>query len=218
MKTLKYWYITEAGKGCIAHGIVHGHQRLADGIQIHTSVISAVTVVKEMAIIKTKNSEYYCKLKEASFHLFDERGRDVLADFEKLQKTYERRLEVPGQRDGALIALDGEAEYYFVGAAFRYRGEVQEIRVPTVHLGMFQDSVLIEYFAEGAGKAIDYRYFPFPGRIEFYSWMDVLDTYIVNAGMKKIKVAVKERENVIEPGSTMLFPASADKGICIPRI
>ena len=39
MKTLKYWYITGfrkgEWKGCMAHGIVHGHQRLADGILIH---------------------------------------------------------------------------------------------------------------------------------------------------------------------------------------
>ena len=59
MKTLKYWYITGfrkgEWKGCMAHGIVHGHQRLADGILIHTSAISAVTVEQDMAIIRTKN-------------------------------------------------------------------------------------------------------------------------------------------------------------------
>lgn len=70
MKTLKYWYITAVRKGewkgCIAHGIVHGHQRLADGIKIHTSAISTVTIVNDTAIIKTKNSEYYCRLNEAS--------------------------------------------------------------------------------------------------------------------------------------------------------
>lgn len=51
MKTLKYWYITAVRKGewkgCIAHGIVHGHQRLADGIKIHTSAISTVTIVND---------------------------------------------------------------------------------------------------------------------------------------------------------------------------
>ena len=189
MKTLKYWYITAVKKGewegCIAHGIVHGHQRLADGIPIHTSAISAVTVAKDMAVIKTKNSEYHCRLDEASFDLFDEQGQGVLPGFEKLREKYERRLEVPGQGDGALIVLDGEAEYYFVGAAYRCGGEVIEVRVPTVHLGMVQDSVLMGCFIERTEQAIDYRYFPFPGKVEFYSWTNELDTYITNAGTKK---------------------------------
>ena len=152
MKTLKYWYITAVRKGewrgCIAHGIVHGHQRLADGIKIHTSAVSTVTVERDMAMIRTKNSEYHCRLDEASFELFDERGRGLLPDFEKLREKYERRLEVPGQGDGALIVLDGEAEYYFVGAAYRCGGEVIEVRSPSVHLGMIQDSVLMGCFFE----------------------------------------------------------------------
>ena len=210
MKTLKYWYITAVKKGewegCIAHGIVHGHQRLADGIPIHTSAISAVTVAKDMAVIKTKNSEYHCRLDEASFDLFDEQGQGVLPGFEKLREKYERRLEVPGQGDGALIVLDSEAEYYFVGAAYRCDDEVIEVRVPTVHLGMVQDSVLFGCFMERSQQAIDYRYFPFSDRVEFYSWMNDFDAYIVNAGVQPIKVMVKAQEYVIEPGNTIRIP------------
>ena len=214
MKTLKYWYITAVKKGewegCIAHGIVHGHQRLADGIPIHTSAISAVTVAKDMAVIKTKNSEYHCRLDEASFDLFDEQGQGVLPGFEKLREKYERRLEVPGQEDGALIVLDSEAEYYFVGAAYRCDGEVIEVRVPTVHLGMVQDSVLFGCFMERSQQAIDYRYFPFSDRVEFYSWMNDFDAYIVNAGVQPIKVMVKAQEYVIEPGNTILIHGAKD--------
>ena len=214
MKTLKYWYITAVKKGewegCIAHGIVHGHQRLADGILIHTSAISAVTVEQDMAIIRTKNSEYHCRLDEASFDLFDEPGKRYFLDFENLREKYERRLEVPGQGDGALIVLDGEAEYYFVGAAYRCDGEVIEVRVPTVHLGMVQDSVLFGCFMERSQQAIDYRYFPFSDRVEFYSWMNDFDAYIVNAGVQPIKVMVKAQEYVIEPGCTLLIHGTKD--------
>ena len=79
MKTFKYWHITAVRKGewkgCIAHGIVHGHQRLGDGIKIHTSAISAGTLERDMAVIKTKNSEYHCRLDKASFELLDEPGK-----------------------------------------------------------------------------------------------------------------------------------------------
>ena len=216
MKTLKYWYITGfrkgAWKGCMAHGIVHGHQRLADGILIHTSAISAVTVEQDMAIIRTKNSEYHCRLDEASFDLFDEPGKRYFLDFENLREKYERRLEVPGQGDGALIALDGEAEYYYVGAAYRCSGEIIEIRIPTVHIGTFCDSVLIGCLTDKTRQAIDYRYFPFSDRVEFYSWMQTFDTYILNAGTQPIKVAVKAQENVIAPGCTLLIRDTKDRG------
>ena len=216
MKTLKYWYITGfrkgEWKGCMAHGIVHGHQRLADGILIHTSAISAVTVEQDMAIIRTKNSEYHCRLDEASFDLFDEPGKRYFLDFENLREKYERRLEVPGQGDGALIALDGEAEYYYVGAAYRCSGEIIEIRIPTVHIGTFCDSVLIGCLTGKTRQAIDYRYFPFSDRVEFYSWMQTFDTYILNAGTQPIKVAVKAQENVIEPGCTLMIPSTKDRG------
>ena len=216
MKTLKYWYITAVRKGewkgCIAHGIVHGHQRLADGIKIHTSAISTVTIVNDTAIIKTKNSEYYCRLNEAFFHLFDEPGKRYFPNFEELRETYERRLEVPGQREGVLIVLDSEAEYYYIGATFRCGGENIEIRIPTVHIGTFCDSVLIGCLTGKTRQAIDYRYFPFSDRVEFYSWTNELDTYITNAGTKKMKVEVKGQENLIEPGCTLMIPSTKDRG------
>ena len=216
MKTLKYWYITGfrkgEWKGCMAHGIVHGHQRLADGILIHTSAISAVTVEQDMAIIRTKNSEYHCRLDEASFDLFDEPGKRYFLDFENLREKYERRLEVPGQGDGALIALDGEAEYYYVGSAYRCSGEIIEIRIPTVHIGTFCDSVLIGCLTDKTRQAIDYRYFPFSDRVEFYSWMQTFFLYILNAGTQPIKVAVKAQENVIAPGCTLLIRNTKDRG------
>ena len=88
MKTLKYWYITGfrkgEWKGCMAHGIVHGHQRLADGILIHTSAISAV-MVDDMAMIVPKNSEYHCRLDEASFDCSMSR-ESVFSRFEELRE------------------------------------------------------------------------------------------------------------------------------------
>lgn len=67
-------------------------------------------------------------------------------------------------------------------------------------------------FIEKTGQAIDYRYFPSPGRVEFYAWMNELDTYILNAGTEKIKVEVKGQENMIEPGCTLLIRGTKDRG------
>ena len=151
-------------------------------------------------------------LLEFTFHLFDEPGKRYFPNFEELRETYERRLEVPGQRDGVLIVLDSEAEYYYIGATFRCGGENIEIRIPTVHIGTFCDSVLIGCLTGKTRQAIDYRYFPFSDRVEFYSWMNDFDAYIVNAGVQPIKVMVKAQEYVIEPGNTIRIPGTKDKG------
>lgn len=118
----------------------------------------------------------------------------------------------PDREMGALIALDGEAEYYYVGAAYRCSGEIIEIRIPTVHIGTFCDSVLIGCLTDKTRQAIDYRYFPFSDRVEFYSWMNDFDAYIVNAGVQPIKVMVKAQEYVIEPGNTIRIPGIKDGG------
>ena len=49
-------------------------------------------------------------------------------------------------------------------------------------------------------------------QVEFYSWMNDFDAYIVNAGVQPIKVMVKAQEYVIEPGNTIRIPGTKDKG------
>ena len=200
MKILKYWYIIEHGEYMAAHGIVGGHERLSDGMKIHTSQIENVSMQGDgTVLIKTKNSEYHCSLPDALFHEFDVSGRKLLPEFDILRDTYERKLEVPGQGDGALFVFDSEAEYSFVGAAFRVGEQRKEFRRAPVHLGMFQDSVPMDWFDKVSGKHIRYAYFPYPGRIEFYDWT-MMKTYIRNVGRKKIKVVISGKEYFMEPG------------------
>lgn len=213
MKTLKYWYITEAGKrykgAVIAHGIVRGHERLSDGTKIYTSQIESVATngSEGEVIINTRNSEYHCRLETALYCRFDEAGRDMLPNFERLREEYELQLIVPGTGNGALIVLDDEAEYQFVGAAFRIGEQQKEIRCPIVHLGMFQNSVLIEWLGRGGKIFADYRYFPFPGWAEFYMWDGGLDTYIRNAGSRELIVRIAGKEVRIAPGETQNIAA-----------
>lgn len=209
MKTLKYWYITRRKeKYDIAHGIVYGHERLSDGMKIRTSYIKNVSICDGTAIIKTKNSIYYCRLEEANFHQFDDSGRFCIHEFDSLRSQYERKLKIPGGGDGALIVLDANAEYNFVGALFQIGDARKEIRGPCVHLGMLQDSVLIEWYDKISGSHINYAYFPGSQMVMFYSWpRRKLKTIIENAGVKELEISIGDKNYAITPGNQItIFP------------
>ncbi len=190
MKILKYWYITQYKENfMVAHGIVFGHKRLPDGEKIHTSYIKKVEIHDGMADIETKNSLYHCQLNEALFECFDNNGKSLLPDFGLLKKKYERELELPGTGDGALILLDAAAEYYFVGAVFQMEGQRKEFRTAPVHLGMFLDSIVIEWYDWKSKRHVSYCYFPTLGCVLFYRWSS-MKTYIQNAGATPIEVTI----------------------------
>jgi len=205
MKALKYWYITAYGKYAVAHGIVSGHERLPDGQKIHTSYIRRLELREDGAVvIRTKNSEYHCKLGTACFHRFDEVGKRFLPDFKKLQEKYERKLEIPDDGDGVLIVLDSEAEYNFVGALFQVGDRKKEFHDPDVHIGMFQDSVLLEWYDRASDTYVGYCYFPTPSQAEFYRWV-AMKTYIQNVGIKEIEVSIDGNDYQIAPGGQLFL-------------
>ena len=200
MKRLKYWYLkqyeSEEESCVLAHGIVFGHDRLADGSSMHTSYVKEVRLEGDMAIIITKNSEYVCRLEDADFTRFDDEAKRLISDFDAVRKQYERKLEIPGDGEGVLLVLDNCAEYGFVAAALRLDGKVYEKRQPSVHLSFVQDSVLVSWMIHG--RVADYRYFP-KNTFEFYTWTDVLDVWIENAGDAPIQVRVRGKEWEIPP-------------------
>ncbi len=200
MKRLKYWYLkqyeSEEESCVLAHGIVFGHDRLADGSSMHTSYVKEVRLEGDTAIIITKNSEYVCRLEDADFTCFDDETKRLIPDFDRVRERYERKLEIPGDGEGVLLVLDNCAEYGFVAAALRLDGKVYEKRQASVNLSLVQDSVLLGWMLHG--RVADYRYFP-KNTFEFYTWTDALDVWIENAGDAPIEVQVRGKEWEIPP-------------------
>lgn len=200
MKRLKYWYLkqyeSEEESCVLAHGIVFGHDRLADGSSMHTSYVKEVRLEGKTAVVITRNSEYRCRLGDADFIRFDDEAKRLIPDFDAVRERYERKLEIPGQGEGVLLVLDNCAEYGFVAAALRLDGKVYEKRQASVNLSLVQDSVLVGWMIDG--RVADYRYFP-KDIFEFYTWTDTLDVWIENAGDMPIQVRVRGKEWEIPP-------------------
>ncbi len=168
----------------IGHGIVTGHKRIADSVNMHTSAVQAISIDEEAEelIMTTRNSVYHCPLPYCRFKKQDEYP-EVIPDFEKIKEKYEGKISCPSIEPGkVLLVLSNFCEFYFHslyyvpkdsadGKKLKYRG------IP--HIGTFQDSFLIDT----EGYPIALRYFPHFQNIEFYMQeTDGCPLYIENVG------------------------------------
>ena len=171
---LHYWYIVDLEKeGAvyqIGHGIVTGHDKLSDSINMHTSPVQAVQVDEEAGelILITADSIYHCPLEYCRYRKQDN-FPDIIPDYEKLKEKYFGTINHPSIEPGnVLLVLSDFCEYYFhslyyVPADSEDGNPLEYTGWP--HVGTFQDSYLIQT----DDYKIDLRYFPHYQNIEFYS-------------------------------------------------
>ena len=88
---LHYWYIGEheihGEMFRIGHGIVTGHKKLSDSIDMHTSAVEGIHIDEEAGelVLTTRNSVYHCPLAYCSFKKQDEYP-DIIPDYEGLKE------------------------------------------------------------------------------------------------------------------------------------
>ena len=75
---LHYWYIGEheidGEKLLLGHGIVTGHKKLPDSIDMHMSAVEDINIDEEEGelVLTTRNSVYHCPLAYCRFRKQDE--------------------------------------------------------------------------------------------------------------------------------------------------
>ena len=225
------WYLDEhqdresGESSIIAHGIVTGHTKLADSIDIHTSKVEKVSMNSETgeAEIRTRNSVYYCPLAYCNFRKQD-KFPHLIYDYEQMKCDYQDKRLRPSIEPGKiLLVLSNFCEFYFDSLYYMPEGESEIIEYTAYpHIGTFQDSFLIETDEEN----IDLRYFPHFQNIEFYSQhTDGKSLFIENIGDTTLyaktscgvlrldpgerKEVIKdntEKEDIVLPGGD-LYPA-----------
>ena len=203
---LHYWYIREheidGVVKRIAHGIVTGHKKLPDSIDIHTSPVKSVFVDKdeEELVINTENSIYHCPLAYCRFREQD-KYPDMIPDYEEIKEKYKGKLDYPSVEKGkVLLVLSNFCDYYFHSLYYvPADSEDEEPRHYTgwAHVGTFQDSYLIST-EEGS---IDLRYFPHYQNIEFYSEVTCgCPWYIENIGDSVLYASTSCGKIRLDPG------------------
>lgn len=197
MLTLKDWFFTESmGGGYILQGYVYGHYRLGDGDFIHTSTIKSIcrTGGGEYLAVTRSGSPYHLKesemeesRKEDTQEILSQQigeslpeVREIETAFEEKEKRGKRVLAETRQRmeNGDLYLAVDEHSMHIIKAYFKWEDKIYIIK-PSVHVGMFQDSVLITDYRHGE---VDFRYFP-DMDMRPYHWSDGLESiYVHNMG------------------------------------
>lgn len=217
MFILKNWHLNEYSYGCNASGNTFGNYKFYEGQFIHTSKIEKIYLAeKDVYILKTHSGSLY-QVRESDIdpEYFEQTRRllekfevtDSQSDSDELKKAEEVLLNKKSIVDNAAsYALEhiGINELYLVvtgmdvlKAVFKNSGGIYEIK-PRLHVGMFQDSVLITDFEYGT---VDFRFFPNNISMEPYHWSDNLEKiHIRNIGKRDFMFLATDKNIVCKAG------------------
>lgn len=203
---LHYWYIGEheihGEMFRVGHGIVTGHKKLSDAMDMHTSAVEGIHIDEEAGelVLTTRNSVYHCPLAYCSFKEQDEYP-DIIPDYEGLKEKYKGKIEYPSIESGkVLLVLANFCDYFFHSLYYVPNDSKDGKPIEfygSAHIGTFQDSYLIGT----RDYRVDLRYFPHYQNIEFYSEdTDGCPLYIENVGDVVIFVKTSAGTIKLEPG------------------
>ena len=238
MVELKSWHIEQKISSIenvfYALGTVYGHKspRCTDGTYIHTTRIMSIEDKGEFLEVSTRNTVYTLQKQEISsnfaaeggYFLWDfrrcfteflgEKAEALLAELREIaaEKQREQIEKLPPLDNGMFYLMLSEgAAFYYDDAFYKDENGVIKKEEMQVHVGMFQDSVLLF----GCGV----RYFPYKQNgIEIYYSMDEMISadgeesgervfgYIHNSGSAPLIVKTVWGKTVeIKPSETIPF-------------
>ncbi len=237
MVELKNWTITREYFGQEVfnmHGTVYGHKspRCPDGTFIHTTRIMSIEDKGEFLEVNTRNTVYTLQkqsisrkydaadenafedLKSCLSMILGKKSEEILSELKKIVAEKQQKLieQAPPLENGMFYLLLSGGEVFYYDDAF-YKDENGEIKKEKmqVHVGMFQDSVLLF----GCGV----RFFPYKHNgIEFYHSIDEMLAvnseenpehvfgYIHNSGSVPLTVKTAWGKTVeIKPNETITY-------------
>ena len=209
---LKNWsfYIFWNKKAVNICGYVYGNPKFEEGTWINTSPIYKIEVLEECLRVHTMNSVYECAYEtyaggEMSFAKEDffpmpepkeeNRMKVEVAIKEKVAARIAREKEslttaFSEEEDCLVFEFSSNEDYYIKAVYAKKDGEEFYSRDYHVHVGTFQDSVLIEDIYGDEEYECDYRFFPYAGNsLEFYSFSRFEGRiYVRNVGDKTLSV------------------------------
>ena len=216
MPILFSWSLRAHGPAFFACGIVSGHPKLPEGEDIHTSSICRITEAEDYILLATMSGSIYPLALE---ELAKSAGGPELPPAAELglspdfwDRCFRAREQAAKKEEDALRALNapGTLRLRIVGttvlSALWSGPDGQLRRIPVrVHLGLFQDSVLVmELFDDTSGfHRVDFRYFPYPNQMVSYSISEEIKTIlIVNEGLQDIPFGRRGQEVLCPAGET----------------
>lgn len=224
MPVLHDWYFTCDNNFIQAWGTVEGHQKLPDGMFVHTSGVQSANLNGELLTVETAHTVYTLDCRELNRDYLDDTHKVLKAlgvepkdwnliisvslkafiDKEQEHREYRNKLNA-GE---IYMVLSTEKPNSVDEVYFGIKENTGTLHVATchfsVHLGMFTDSVLFNCRHNDEFYDV-LRYFPRANnRIEFYSTWNGKQTgvwgYLRNVGKHEIMVELPwGSEIVVQP-------------------
>lgn len=225
-----YFYFVDEEEYLIAYGNAYDNPKFYRGQFIHTSMVMSIEMLEDRLRIHTRNSVYDCLYEEyvgqsmnfAETDYFpmpeprEENGEKLkeklaVSHKEKLERDEQALTDGVADEDYCLVfEFSTEEEYYFKSVYVKEHGEEFYSRDHHVHVGTFQDSVLIESVYEDENCEFDYRFFPYmDNHLEFYSFTDFGGKmFVKNSGEQPLEVKLPFGRFLIPPGEC--YPVGKD--------
>ena len=224
-ETLLDWRVTRSGGGPGDRALRLRGTAAGSGERIYTAPVTGAALDGDCIVFDvTAGASYACPLSEASFeHRLAELPAEV-ASFteEQARAAIARVAELRGERDretarrlrgllpdgasaGVVVEFDPDREYYFACALIARAGDDAVIseREAEVHVGMFQDSVIVSM--DGGDGMPDLRFWPYRGsRAEFYSLDERFGPVVLanaEGARGPIEVDALGRRHLLPPGA-----------------
>jgi len=224
-------------------GTADVHPRLGRNVYVATtSTLVKASLEEDVLIYETRNTVYHCPLKYMMVSPYGnvvQEYREELARLDTSENALDRiiaaaakmslgepedtademvrkirALQETGQRE--IAQMEEQEKQRLIEIAGKYEDCVY-IEVSSVHIGMFQDSVLyMKYATEEDPCALDFRYFPkgFGDVMETYSWSDNIKQAVIK-NQKGHSLIFNHEE--IAPGETKVFtPVTHKQGLFSP--
>lgn len=191
-------------------GYAYGNPKFEDGTWINTSAIQSIEVLEECLRVHTVNSVYECAYEsyagggmefaeEAFFPMprpKDENRKKVeQAIKEKVAVRIAKESEslkaaVAEEEDCLVFEFAGDEDYYIRAVYMKRADREYYSRDYHVHIGTFQDSVMIGNLYDDERCRFDYRFFPYAGNsLEFYAFSEFDGrVFLRNAGDETLSV------------------------------
>ena len=173
MVLLLNWNVDEV----MMYGNCIGHEKLADGMHIHTSPYVKIEVCEEgLSVVTFSGTHYLCRVKDINLNALEQTKEALAAsgvDISFLDNVSEVVEKAKKEKAEEVSKLIGDNDLYLefagiavVNAFFKSEGVLIPLE-PFCHVGTFQDSYLIR-----KAGIVDVRYFDKVAGVDFYHVSD----------------------------------------------
>lgn len=209
--------------GILAAEIAFSIHKFFNGRFLKSSAVDSVVRYADGWLVTTQNSLYalldkaeICEYPESEAEKIMRSDSNRFLKLLKKEETDERLYDILKKKwdswtneiremkgKTAILTFSADADYYLTTGTVK-DGDTMITVYPDVHVGMFQDSVLLINRYDDP-VSYDFRFFPYgDNRLKFYSWDHEYSVILRNEGNESMEIDTPFGDFLIPPGESII--------------